>query len=277
MSQKVPESLPCVATYRRTVAASIDRVWENVLDWEHLPWLHRDSFTRIECEQVGDWGWRARVGIRAGGVEVGEITTELRVDRPAGRYVARTVEGGGKGSEIWTRLVPRSETETDVEVEFCLADVKPEHADATGAAFVRLYTRLWDEDESMMVRRQALLDERGERAGRDERAERGSGERVELGPLDAVREKLPMLVQVGGRPFRLLELEGELFAHSAICPHRLGPLDAGQVEGRTVRCPWHGYEYDVATGRSCDGKKLRLAPAPAVEIDAKGGVSLVAS
>jgi hypothetical protein len=28
-----------VATYERTVRASLDRVRENVLDWEHLPWL----------------------------------------------------------------------------------------------------------------------------------------------------------------------------------------------------------------------------------------------
>ncbi len=37
-----------VGFYRRTIRASLSRVWENVLDWEHLPWLHRSSFSDIK-------------------------------------------------------------------------------------------------------------------------------------------------------------------------------------------------------------------------------------
>jgi hypothetical protein len=52
--------LTTVATYRRTIGASAERVWENVLDWEHLPWLHSGSFSDIVCNGAGEWGWRAR-------------------------------------------------------------------------------------------------------------------------------------------------------------------------------------------------------------------------
>ena len=51
--------LTVVATYRRAIGASLERVWENVLDWEHLPWLHSGSFADIKCLDAGDWGWRA--------------------------------------------------------------------------------------------------------------------------------------------------------------------------------------------------------------------------
>ncbi|TMP97098.1 MAG: hypothetical protein E6L09_13880 [Verrucomicrobia bacterium] len=36
--------------------ASLERIWENVRDWEHLPWLHRRSFLDIQLEVgvVGD-------------------------------------------------------------------------------------------------------------------------------------------------------------------------------------------------------------------------------
>jgi hypothetical protein len=36
-----------VATYERTVRASLDHVRENVLDWEHLPWLHPETFSHV--------------------------------------------------------------------------------------------------------------------------------------------------------------------------------------------------------------------------------------
>ena len=38
-----------VGVYERSLPVSAERVWENVRDWEHLPWLHASSFSSIEC------------------------------------------------------------------------------------------------------------------------------------------------------------------------------------------------------------------------------------
>jgi len=38
------KALTLVTTYQRTIHASLERIWENVCDWEHLPWLYRSSF-----------------------------------------------------------------------------------------------------------------------------------------------------------------------------------------------------------------------------------------
>ena len=249
------QELTRVAVYRRSVHASLRRVWENVFDWEHLPWLHSGSFRSIELLDHGAWGWRARVGMGTGS----EFELELRADRQNRRYVVETLGGSGVGTEIWTRLEPCADRETKIEVEFLLPHVRPERAADLGDAYTRVYTRLWDEDEAMMRLRQARLDA--------DRAALTDAGPVALGPLEALRARLPLAVEFGGAPFRLVELDGELVAHSAICAHLLGPLDQGEIEADCVRCPWHGYRFDVRTGESADGHKLRLAPAPAVAID----------
>jgi nitrite reductase/ring-hydroxylating ferredoxin subunit len=245
-----------VATYQRSIRASIERVWENVFDWEHLPWLHRDSFCGLEHVESGPWGWRVHVGLPPAD-RSRRISLELLVEAEASRYVTRTIGGLGKGTEIWTRLSATDEETTDIEVEFLLPDVKPEQVDALGAAMTTLYTKLWDEDELMMMRRTQLLA-----------TGVADGEKsMCLGTAAEVRTRTPFEVELGGRSYRVLELDGELLAHTTVCPHLLGPLGDAEVRDGRVVCPWHGYEFDLRTGRSCDGRSLRLRPRPKLEID----------
>ena len=42
--------------------------------------------------------------------------------------------------------------------------------------------------------------------------------------------------------------QGRFCAVSALCPHEDGPLADGWLEGDTVVCPWHGFDFDLATG-----------------------------
>jgi len=74
------------------------------------------------------------------------------------------------------------------------------------------------------------------------------------------------LVEVGGRSVGVFNVEGEFFALRNRCPHQGGPLCKGRVSGvlvsplpgdyrltrpgEIVRCPWHGWEFDVRTGQS---------------------------
>lgn len=41
---------------------------------------------------------------------------------------------------------------------------------------------------------------------------------------------------------------GRFYACGALCPHEDGPLADGWLEGDVVVCPWHGFDYEVATG-----------------------------
>ena len=83
------------------------------------------------------------------------------------------------------------------------------------------------------------------------------------------------LVKVGEREIVILNVKGELFALSDKCPHKGASLSRGKLTGAVMssvpgtyqysrageilRCPWHGWEFDVRTGRSwCDPQRMRL-------------------
>jgi nitrite reductase/ring-hydroxylating ferredoxin subunit len=212
-----------VATYRRVVEASLVRVWENVLDWEHLPWLHRDTFAAVRCHAESRDGWRGEIQLQPGGGE--PIVIDVAADRIAGRYHTRTIDGPGTGTDIVTTLVTLAPHRTEVHVEFLVPGVPADAADAVGGVYRTLYAKLWDEDEAMMVRRQAVLDRSAEAFWRE--------------------------AVVDGRTVRF----------QAVCPHLGGPLEGVPVEDGCVTCPWHGYRFDLRTGRSADGRGLRLRTA----------------
>jgi len=54
---------------------------------------------------------------------------------------------------------------------------------------------------------------------------------------------------IDGKNIALANVEGKLFAINNICLHRGGPLGEGELEGQVVVCPWHGWKYDVTTGK----------------------------
>jgi nitrite reductase/ring-hydroxylating ferredoxin subunit len=257
--------LVSVAVYERSIGASVERIWENVLDWEHLPGLHRAAFASIRCLRADENGWRARLATRA--AKPGEeLEIEVRLERDRLRYVTATVAGAGAGTEIWTSLSPREPHATDIRVEFLVPGVAPETRAAVGRGYVSLYARLWDEDEAMMQRRESVAAQRA-------LPPRGT-KPLELGPVEELRARLPLVVELDGRRLRIVSLGETLVAHPTVCPHWHGPLEDAPLEGDTIECPWHRWRFDVRTGRSCDGRNARLAPAARVRVDARGFVSL---
>ena len=46
----------------------------------------------------------------------------------------------------------------------------------------------------------------------------------------------------------LFNVAGSFFAVDNTCPHAGGPIGEGHLTGEVVTCPWHGWEYDPATG-----------------------------
>ena len=53
----------------------------------------------------------------------------------------------------------------------------------------------------------------------------------------------------------------EVRVYSEVCPHMGGPLGQGKYDEkrRTLTCPWHGWQYDVTSG------KLTMNPAVGVK------------
>lgn len=86
----------------------------------------------------------------------------------------------------------------------------------------------------------------------------------------ATVEELPpgerKIVEVAGRSIGVFNVDGEFYALRNTCPHQGGPLCKGRItgflesnepgdyrytrRGEILRCPWHGWEFDVKTGQS---------------------------
>jgi nitrite reductase/ring-hydroxylating ferredoxin subunit len=252
--------VPHVATYTRSLPVSLERLYENALDWEHLPFLHGSSFFSIDCRDSGDWGWRAEVGLQPR--ERGETAIlELLLDRACRRWITRNLSGEGEGTEIWTHAFAVEDRRTDIVVDFFVPGIVPDDVPAVGKFYQQLYAQLYDEDVSMMAERQQQLDRIKTRANRTHPARR-------LGRLEDLRARLPLTVDIDGEAFRVVEVGGEMLAHSLVCPHRLGPLDRAEVRDGEIECPWHGYRFDVRSRQSVrGGQSCRLAEAPLLSID----------
>jgi nitrite reductase/ring-hydroxylating ferredoxin subunit len=252
--------LHLAAIYRRRVRASLDRVWENVFDWEHLPSLHQTSFAACELMESGPKGWTVRLGSRSrAGAQTS--TVRLEADRVLGSYVVRTIDGVGEGSEVRTQLATTGPDETDVNVGFFVREANEDRLKAIGAGYLELYARLWDEDEAMMRHRETQLRARRAKSSLPVQP-------MVLGSIEEVKARLPFTVAFGGDTWRLVALGNDIIAHATVCPHWLGPLDQADLTNGKIRCPWHGYQFDVRTGENIGGKCGKLAKAPRVIVDA---------
>ncbi len=55
-------------------------------------------------------------------------------------------------------------------------------------------------------------------------------------------------VLVAERVLAIFRHDGKLFALDGMCAHQGGPIAQGQVQNGCVTCPWHGWQYELATG-----------------------------
>ena len=57
-------------------------------------------------------------------------------------------------------------------------------------------------------------------------------------------------VQAGEEPIALANVDGIFYATQGKCLHLQGPLGEGRLDNSYLRCPWHGWTYDVRTGKN---------------------------
>lgn len=251
--------------YRRRMAVSMERMFENALDWEHLPHLHSGSFADLTLLEEGESHWVASVGLQPKQLRLRQVV-RLSLDRASGIWVTEILEGFSRGLQVHTQATELGPRSIEVDVRFrAPAPIPIPRLVARGLARVlgpigvATYRRLYDEDEQMMLERQAQLDR--------SRGPRLKG-RLRLGTrAEVLRRGYRLPLDEGD--YRVAEVEGELVAFSTVCPHMLGPLGDAPVRDGHVRCPWHGYCFDVRSGAAVH-HRLRLRRAPRLE--ERGGV-----
>lgn len=71
---------------------------------------------------------------------------------------------------------------------------------------------------------------------------------VKVGALKSLADGGCQTVEANGQSIVLYRVADRVYATANACPHRGGPLGEGSLAGTVVTCPWHGWEFDVATG-----------------------------
>jgi nitrite reductase/ring-hydroxylating ferredoxin subunit len=62
-----------------------------------------------------------------------------------------------------------------------------------------------------------------------------------------------------GKIIALCNVDGTFYAIDNTCLHQGGPLGEGAMDGSTLICPWHAWQYDVTTGRNTDNPSIGVA------------------
>ncbi len=207
-----------VGTYVRDLGAPLARLIENALDWEHLPHVHATDFATLDLVDADEWGWSAQVGTAQGQ----SLALELKLDPDRLGWVTTSASDGVAVSRIDSRAEATGKETCRVSVAFFVPAIPSGQEKGVADFFTTLYARLYDEDEAMMKARHIAL-QRGASLWRDRQP-------VQL--ADGSRVSIP-----------------------TACPHLGLPLDADPDEAGVVECRWHGYRFDVRTGRCVSGQK----------------------
>jgi nitrite reductase (NADH) small subunit len=95
----------------------------------------------------------------------------------------------------------------------------------------------------------------------------------DIGPAADYPPGSKKIIDVADRSIGIFNVEGQLFAVLNRCPHALapvcladltgtwlaGPPDEPQygLQGRVLRCIWHGWEWNIETGKTVAGTDPR--------------------
>lgn len=71
---------------------------------------------------------------------------------------------------------------------------------------------------------------------------------IDIASIDELPVGRAKTVAAGGRTIALYHTAGGFFASDNSCPHRGGPLGAGDLMGSEIVCPWHLWGFDVTSG-----------------------------
>jgi len=86
------------------------------------------------------------------------------------------------------------------------------------------------------------------------------------------------ILRVNGREVGIFNLQGKYYALKNVCRHQGARVCLGKVtgttlpskvyeykygrEGQILRCPWHGWEYDITDGKSLFDPAVKVVTYP---------------
>ena len=93
--------------------------------------------------------------------------------------------------------------------------------------------------------------------------EHSGAELIDAGEFATIPNHRARVINAGGERIAVFRQDENVFALSNVCRHQNGPLGEGRILDGCVTCPWHGYQYDPATGCSPPPFTDKVATFPA--------------
>jgi nitrite reductase/ring-hydroxylating ferredoxin subunit len=113
------------------------------------------------------------------------------------------------------------------------------------------------------------------------------GKSIMLCPASEIPVGGKRIFEVDGLSIGVFNISGKFHAIKNVCPHAGAPLCKGHIqtthrpgavgefdptlEGRVLRCPWHGWEFDIVTGKGLYDRNSRVATY-LVDVDEAGNL-----
>ena len=73
--------------------------------------------------------------------------------------------------------------------------------------------------------------------------------KMRIGRVDEIPDGERKIVHVGNMTVGIFHHKGKWYAVRNLCLHRGGPVATGMLDGDTITCPWHGFQYNITTGQ----------------------------
>ena len=82
---------------------------------------------------------------------------------------------------------------------------------------------------------------------------------VKVGTLSRLAAGSVTEASIGREHYAICNVDGRIHALAGTCPHRGGPLGQGAVNGASLTCPWHAWEFDCSTGANDYNPEVKIA------------------
>lgn len=93
---------------------------------------------------------------------------------------------------------------------------------------------------------------------------------IALEKLQQLHDGYRRALRVAGRELLLMQEEGQVYLMANRCPHMDAPLLYATVVNQVLRCPLHGIEFDLRSGRPLGGAAACMAPLDFVPVVYEG-------
>lgn len=108
-----------------------------------------------------------------------------------------------------------------------------------------------------------------------------TGTEYKIADTEELSDDSRVIMEIDGREIAVFRVGDEYHAVANYCVHQAGPLCEGELAGQTSRsetewsydedrrkvvCPWHGWMFDVATGKNVQDERYTV---PTYDVDVR--------